>query len=72
MKSIFAGSGLAAGRTPRSIQWHEGSLAESLRRRCVQFFDVSDQLVFVGHATEVKTDHFVRAKCWLLARPQAD
>ena len=72
MKSIFAGSGLAAGRTPRSIQWHEGSLAESLRRRCVQFFDVSDQLVFVSHAAEVETDHFIRTKRWFFAGPQTN
>ena len=38
----------------------------------IQFFDVSDQLVFIGHAAEVETDHFIRTKRWFFAGPQTN
>jgi hypothetical protein len=37
-----------------------------------QFFDVSHQLIFVGEAAEVETDHFVRPLRWLPSSPQCD
>ena len=34
--------------------------------------DVRKQLIVVGHAAEVPTDHFVRSASWLATGPEAD
>ena len=49
-----------------------GGGAAGLDRRRFEFFDVRQELLFVGPALHVQADHLVRPQSRLLARPETD